>query len=84
MYATVTSKGQITLPAQLRRQLRLTPGRKVAVRVEGNSLVLDAPPSLSEIQEELEAAARANGTWGKPYDSDASWAAAAVDRYASS
>lgn len=82
MFATITSKGQITLPAKLRRQLRLVPGHKMAVRVEGNSLVLEAPPSLSELQQELEAVARANGTWGKPYDPANIWAAAAVDRHA--
>jgi antitoxin PrlF len=36
MIATVTSKGQVTLPAEARKQLRITPGSKLEFIVLDN------------------------------------------------
>ena len=44
----------------------LGPEEKVAVRVERNCLVIEAPPTLESIRQDLEATARANGTWESP------------------
>lgn len=40
IYANVSSKGQLVIPADLREQLRLTAGTRVSIRREGNTLVL--------------------------------------------
>jgi AbrB family looped-hinge helix DNA binding protein len=42
--STISSKNQITLPAQLLRELGLTPGDRLAITREGNRLVLRARP----------------------------------------
>jgi AbrB family looped-hinge helix DNA binding protein len=41
---TISSKNQITLPAQLLRDLGIGPGDRLAVSREGNKLVLRARP----------------------------------------
>jgi AbrB family looped-hinge helix DNA binding protein len=42
--STISSKNQITLPAQLLRELGIGPGDRLAVNREGNRLVLRARP----------------------------------------
>ena len=61
--AKVTSKGQITIPAEIRRRLRLKPGDKVLfleddgrVTIENSSLV-----ALSTIQQAMVDQARNSG-----------------------
>ena len=61
--AKVTSKGQITIPADIRRRLRLKPGDKVLfleddgrVTIENSSLV-----ALSTIQQAMADQARNSG-----------------------
>ncbi len=39
--STVTRKGQITIPAEIRQQLGLTLGEKVSIRLEGRSIVIN-------------------------------------------
>lgn len=81
MYATVTSKGQVTLPVELRRSLKVEPGQMVGFRVEGDHAVMEAPPDLESVRDRLEQAARRNGTWGVPYDMDDVRHRMAVKRY---
>lgn len=50
MYATLSSKGQITLPAEVRRALGLQPGQRLAVRIEDGHLVIDAPKDLDSVR----------------------------------
>ena len=40
MTTTLSSKGQVVLPAIARRRLGLKPGTKIACRVQGNQIVL--------------------------------------------
>ncbi len=40
MRATVSSKGQVVLPAEVRRRLRLVKGERLSVEVHGRSVVL--------------------------------------------
>jgi AbrB family looped-hinge helix DNA binding protein len=40
LYTQITSKGQIVIPAELREQMKLEPGTRVAVRREGTAIVL--------------------------------------------
>ena len=83
-YTTITSKGQITLPAEARRELNLRPGQRVAVRVENGHLVVDPPPSIDDVRAELRSEAERHGTWGRfPHAGDG-WAAQAEARSAKS
>lgn len=83
-YTTITSKGQITLPAEARRALGLRPGQKVAVRLEGDHLVVDPPHDLESIRTRIRAEAEAAGTWGVIPHSGDGWAARAEDYRAES
>jgi AbrB family looped-hinge helix DNA binding protein len=40
MRATVSSKGQVVLPVEVRRQLRLAKGERLSVEVQGDSVIL--------------------------------------------
>ena len=54
--ATVTSKGQITLPAKIRRKLDIKPGSKVFFFEEGDDVVIkkcSADTALEAIQSVL-------------------------------
>lgn len=42
-YSTITSKGQITIPADMRRDLNLVPGKTVAIVQEDHSLRVNDP-----------------------------------------
>lgn len=39
-YVSISSKGQLVIPAELREEMNLSAGTKVAIRREGNTLVL--------------------------------------------
>lgn len=45
-YVTVSTKGQMVIPAAIREELGIEPGTRVAVRVEGGRLIVD-PQSLA-------------------------------------
>lgn len=46
---TVTSKGQVTIPADIRRELGIAEGMKLVVVREGNALKMIPVPKLSEL-----------------------------------
>jgi AbrB family looped-hinge helix DNA binding protein len=46
LYTTVSTKGQIVIPAAVREELKIEPGTRVAVRVEGGRVILD-PETLA-------------------------------------
>ncbi len=50
---TITSKGQVTLPIEMRRELGVTAGGKLAVRydVKQKQLVVSRPVSFTELRE---------------------------------
>lgn len=45
-HPTLTSKGQTTVPVQVRRALRLSPGDRVIYEVRGDSVVLRRDPGV--------------------------------------
>jgi AbrB family looped-hinge helix DNA binding protein len=45
-YLTVSSKGQIVIPAGMREELGISAGTRIAVRLEGGRVILD-PESLT-------------------------------------
>lgn len=46
IYATVSSKGQLVIPASIREELGIEAGTRVAVRLEGTQVILE-PDSLA-------------------------------------
>jgi len=40
METTISSKGQLVLPAKVRRQLRLAQGERLSIEVRGDSVIL--------------------------------------------
>jgi AbrB family looped-hinge helix DNA binding protein len=46
---TVTSKGQVTIPSKLRKELRIVEGEKLLVIREGNAIKIIPVPKLSEL-----------------------------------
>ena len=46
---TVTSKGQVTIPSRLRRELRIVEGEKLLVIREGNAIKIIPVPKLSKL-----------------------------------
>ena len=84
MYATVTSKGQVTLPVELRRQLGIEPGQTIGFRRVGDTIVLEAAGEVEGVRAMLERAARRNGTWGTAPLAPQAWREAAGRRYADS
>jgi AbrB family looped-hinge helix DNA binding protein len=46
IYATVSSKGQLVIPATIREELGIEAGTRVAVRLEGTRVILE-PDSLA-------------------------------------
>ena len=79
MYATVTSKGQITLPAAARRELGIHSGQRLAIQVERGSLVIDAPKSVSAMRSLLKQEMETARTTGLVPTAGDGWAARAED-----
>jgi AbrB family looped-hinge helix DNA binding protein len=46
IYATVSSKGQLVIPASIREELGIEAGTRVSVRLEGTRVILE-PDSLA-------------------------------------
>lgn len=46
---TVTSKGQVTIPSRLRRELRIVNGEKLLIVREGNVIKMIPVPKLSNL-----------------------------------
>jgi len=74
-YTAITSKGQITLPAAIRRALRVAPGDRVRVRLEDGHATVEPGGTLEAVRARLQAEARARGTWGTPIASGDGWSA---------
>jgi AbrB family looped-hinge helix DNA binding protein len=77
-YTTITSKGQITLPAPLRRDLGLVPGQRLAVRRVGGHIEITAPRGIEALRDEIRRQATAAGTWGQTPDPNTAWSGAAA------
>jgi len=84
MYATVSTKGQITIPAPIRDRFGLRAGRRVGFRVEGDSVRLELPATVEDVRAMLQTALKANGTWGTPTVGGDGWAAYVEDEYGQS
>ena len=47
--AHVSERGQITIPAEVRRRLGLGPGAKLEIEVQDNAIILRPIPSISAL-----------------------------------
>lgn len=80
-YSTVTSKGQITLPARWRHQLGLNPGLKVTMEVNDGIITITPPLRMEAVRLRARAQMEAAGTWGTPMIDDG-WAQAVGEKLA--
>ncbi|MCL2882775.1 MAG: AbrB/MazE/SpoVT family DNA-binding domain-containing protein [Coriobacteriia bacterium] len=74
-YSTITSKGQLTLPAEFRRALNLVIGQKVAITLENDTLILKSPGSIDAIRAQLQEEMRQKGTLHATEKSGGGWTA---------
>ena len=58
-FTQVSTKGQVVIPADLREQMKLEPGTRVAIEVDGDTLLLR--PVTSEFISNLKGIAKAKG-----------------------
>jgi AbrB family looped-hinge helix DNA binding protein len=49
-FATVSSKGQITLPSSIRNMLDIKPKDKVEIVIRGQEIILKSVPSFRELR----------------------------------
>lgn len=68
--ATISSKGQITLPAKIRRSLNLVAGDRITITKSAGAVKL-TPSAYDEelevLREKIATELKAKGKWGIPY-----------------
>ncbi|KKP60145.1 MAG: hypothetical protein UR56_C0029G0004 [Candidatus Roizmanbacteria bacterium GW2011_GWC2_34_23] len=47
--ATVTSQGQITIPVEIRRKLRLDKNRRIVLKFENNTIFMESEPDIMQL-----------------------------------
>lgn len=62
---TITSQGQITIPAKVRRQLNLDKSKKATVRVEDNKAIIEPVVDIMSLAGSLHKYAKKNMSIGK-------------------
>lgn len=82
-FSSVTSKGTITVPAKVRKQLGIKPGIRVAIEInqKGNAEII-RPVDIEEVRRQNQEFMRKNKI--KPVTDDQitkAWQDAAVERY---
>ena len=45
----ITRKGQITIPAKIRKKLKLVEGSRVSIRLEGNRIIIEPVISIFDL-----------------------------------
>jgi len=58
-FAQISTKGQIVIPADVRQQMKLEPGTRVAIEVQGDTLLLR--PVTAEFIRNLRGIAKGKG-----------------------
>lgn len=60
-FVSPTERGQVTIPKEIRRKLRITPTTKLRVYVENNKVVLEPVTSLDVLLKDLVIEAKDKG-----------------------
>lgn len=69
--ATISSKGQITLPARIRKDLHIHPGDRLIVVKKGQTISIKPDTydeELTALRKKIEKHVKAKGLWGKPIE----------------
>lgn len=59
-YITITSQGQITIPAAMRQALKINPPQKTLVNLVGNQVIIEPIPDLKQLKGKLKHKAKTN------------------------
>lgn len=79
---SITSQGQISIPAQLRKQLGLESGKKALVKREGERLMVEPIPDIFSFKGSLKHKAIKGKTIDEIIEIEGkAWEQAAVERY---
>lgn len=60
-FVSPTERGQVTIPKEIRKKLRITPSTKLRVSMENNKVVLEPVTSLEVFLKDLVAEAKDKG-----------------------
>ena len=79
----VTSKGTATIPAAIRKQLRLKPGMVVTFipTNQPDEVIVKRTLTIEELRVQNKASLKRLGTWNKPYYSGAGFEAHVMEKY---
>jgi AbrB family looped-hinge helix DNA binding protein len=80
-YATVTEKGQITLPAEMRRALNLAPEKKLNITLEGKRIYISKPADIEETRRLLQSEMARKGTTRTRVKSGDGWTSHVKEKY---
>jgi AbrB family looped-hinge helix DNA binding protein len=80
-YVTMTIKGQITVPVEIRRSLGLKPGKKLNISLNGDDIVIQKPAAIEEVRHLLKAEMQEQGTDTVKTKNGSGWAAHVEDRF---
>lgn len=64
-FTTITSKGQITLPAEVRRKLHISAGQRLKISLRDNEVVVEPPEDLMVVREQTQAYLKSKGFTSK-------------------
>jgi len=82
-YTTITSKGQLTIPASFRQELGLKPGKKIAVSLVAGAITIQEQTTLDALRPQLHEQMRKKGTTGALAGNGAGFTAHVKKKYAS-
>jgi AbrB family looped-hinge helix DNA binding protein len=74
-HTTITEKGQITLPAEMRRALNLEAGEKINVSLQGERILISKPVDIKEVRRQLQEQMIQKGTEKQTVQNGDGWAA---------
>jgi bifunctional DNA-binding transcriptional regulator/antitoxin component of YhaV-PrlF toxin-antitoxin module len=82
-YTTMTEKGEITLPMEMRRALSLEPGKKLNIVLQGEQIFITKPVDIAEVRKELQEQMARKGTEKQTVEGGDGWTANVRERYGS-
>jgi AbrB family looped-hinge helix DNA binding protein len=81
-YVTMTTKGQITVPVEIRRAMGLVPGKKLNISLKGDDIVIQKPVSVESVRKRIRVEMEEQGTGMVKTKSGSGWTAHVEDRFA--